>query len=909
MVAAIRIVSGFALRIVRYFFGYYESEQTTGQWIGTGAALLGLKGDVTREHFEAVLCGRAPSGKQLVKPFCSKANVRQGTTNSKPLEQTDTKSQAAKSAKKPHDTQSETEPKRTIRKRKAKRRNALAADQPYHVPKSVSVLAALVPKHRPAIECAVVESVTETLHWFERTVPLARRGKAGVNRIHADLIIAQFLHRLSRDEQPHLHVHNVIAMLARGADGKWCKPDSHLIHLWTPTLGRIFRAFLAYKLEVELGLELIRPVDARGRELTSFEIKGIPQKVLEENSSRRQELLKAAGKQGLLKGPEAAKLRQQAAYKTRKAKRKGVDLNEVYERCREQALKHGITAESLERLIGRAKPLRPEQRKELYRKAFDAAIKKLSNERTHFGERELLVEVVERLQHCGFKGGDLADRVLEDLPRRPELLQLKDAFGERRFTTKQMWKLEERFLKDVDALRKRKGALLSHSQTEKVIREHKHLTIEQKKAVRRLLSRKRAIRVLTGVAGSGKSTALEAVRKGFEDAGYKVIGGALAGVVARDLQSKVGIKSRTVASYVWWLDRPLTQRVQQQAKHHLRMLIRELRGKKTWAYSAAPVKLNARSVLVIDEAGMLASKELAVLTRLVRKAGATLLLIGDSFQLAPIGVGAPFSRLIKDLPSADLTNNIRQQDPVDREAVANLREGKIAEALKSYADRGRLLVADDRTDAMSKLVTTWTEGGGATNPKAHQILVQTRRDAAVINAMCQQARLDAKGCPPGRSLSAGRERYFAGDRILFYKGISSSGILNGDYATVVGVDTVARKLMIRLEKTLTKEERARGLRQVISVPVPSHANDVFCLSYATTTHKLQGATVDHAYLLMGGSLSGKEMAYVQSSRARKTTRLFVDKENAGEGLIELVRSLKRSQAKELAHDLGLQQSR
>jgi conjugative relaxase-like TrwC/TraI family protein len=875
MVATVRTVSGFVERLVRYFVIFYYAAQSAGRWFGKAAEFLGWRGDVTREDLEAGLCGRSATGKQLVKPFrasddhdsetCASAN---GKTN-------------AKTAKR-------------------KRKNALGVDLQFAVPKSLSVLWALRPALRPTIERILRETVCDVLAWVEQTLPLARRGKCGMTRIQADLVAAIFIHLINRAEEPHLHAHSLIMSMVRGCDRKWSKLFTRLLFAWTPTLGRIFRATLAHKLQSELGLELVRPVDSRGREQSWFELNGIPQALIDANSSRRKEVVEAAGPLGRFTGPEAARLRQQAAFDTRADKEPMVDLAQVFDRCERQARELGVNPEALDRLLGRSRPLLPEKRKRLYEEAFQHALDKVTREKAHFRERDVVSAVVERLQHHGFIGTDLADRVMADVPRRPELLPLREYQGEKQFTTTAMWKLEERLFADVDALRRRKGALLTFAQTEAVIRKHRSLSIEQKKAVRRLLSRKRAIRVLTGVAGAGKTMALEALRSGFEQAGYRVIGGALAGIVARELEHKTGIKSRTIASHLHRLDKPLSKRLRDALRHHLRMLVRELLGKKTWKHERP--KLDLKSVLIIDEASMLSTQDVARLVRLVRKARATIILCGDVKQLPAIGAGAPLAKLAKELPRAELNVNQRQIDPEDREAAAALRNGEVRKALQNYLDRGRLVIAEDHADMVSRLVSCWREAGGAARPQDHMILTQTRADARGINRLCQEERLAAQGTPPGRCLKADDDRFYVNDRVLFCQRML--GVENGEFGRVTHIELVRRRLTIRLERERTAEERAKGFGRDVNISVPRTDNELLALAYAATTHKLQGATVNHVYALLGGPMTSQEMAYVQTTRGRVTSHLFVDRQLAGPGLVDLERSLRRSLAKPLAHDLG-----
>ena len=277
-------------------------------------------------------------------------------------------------------------------------------------------------------------------------------------------------------------------------------------------------------------------------------------------------------------------------------------------------------------------------------------------------------------------------------------------------------------------------------------------------------------------------------------------------------------------------------------------------------------------------------------------------------QLPAIGAGTPLKRLAADIGHSHLSTNLRQQDELDRAAVSDLRSGDIEQALANYAARGRLTVETGHFETIERLVDTWTSEGGANQPDRHIVLTQTRSDADTVNRLCQQERLLARDSAPSPSMTFADTRYFEGDRVLFHKADRSKGIENGYFGRVIKVDPSKNELSIRLERERTPKERARGLGQTVTIELSSLQNDALSLGYAATSHKLQGATVDNAYVLLSGPLNSKEMAYVQATRARHATHLFADATTAGKQLERLEKSLKRSNVKQMAHDIGQAQS-
>jgi ATP-dependent exoDNAse (exonuclease V) alpha subunit len=184
--------------------------------------------------------------------------------------------------------------------------------------------------------------------------------------------------------------------------------------------------------------------------------------------------------------------------------------------------------------------------------------------------------------------------------------------------------------------------------------------------------------LVMGVAGSGKTTTLAAVREGFESAGYTVLGTATSGQAAKNLGDGAGIESRTIASLSWRLD------------HNT-------------------LELSDQHVLILDEGAMTSDMDLARLLTAVERSGAKLIVVGDDRQLGAIGPGGALTALAERHPEQlwALTDNLRQTDPSERAALSQLRDGDIAAAVGWYARNGRVHPVPDRRRAVTGMIRAW----------------------------------------------------------------------------------------------------------------------------------------------------------------------------------------------------------
>jgi conjugative relaxase-like TrwC/TraI family protein len=854
----------------QYFLGAGEP---SGIWFGGGAQVLGLTGGVTSRVFRHLLAGLTPDGRGPLAVPRPKI--------------------AAPTGKKQASRRSATKTSNATR--------LPALDLTFSVPKSVSALwAASSPPLRKQIDEAILRAVRATLTLAEAELPLARRGKGGRGQETANVVAALFPHATSRAGEPQRHVHCLVMNAVLRADGSWCALNSRALFRWTRALGPLLRSQLAFELR-GLGFECERAPSAPTERLKTFELQGVPQSLCQQWSSRS-----AAIKQAVL-GNEAtsrwssvsSRAKQRATLSTRGSKEKLPPLAELVQQWRETARRAGLHPEHLQ-----GTSLAPTPSPEAsFEAAWQSTLARVTTDKAHFSQREVVRGIAELLEPCGLTAGWIFRQVKDALSRRQEIIALRNERGEGQYTTTEVWNLEAELLERAERLRIRVGPTLTKQQIDRVIDRNRKLSDDQRHAVRRVLGERGGLRLLAGVAGAGKSYALDAVRQGLERAGYRVIGGALAAVAKEELAAKAKIPSRTVASYLHHLEKQPKAAWRRAAQRGASELLEMLEGR-----NPVRVRLDAKTVLVLDEAGMIDTGTLNRLTKLLEPTGATLLLVGDDRQLPAIAGAAPFRTLRTKFPHAVLKENRRQQDPDDRTAVRDLREGQARAALENYAQRGRLVVGKNRADTIRRLVAQWAEVGGVRRPKECIIFTQTREEAVAINALCQTARRRAGRNSRLQQLSIDGTRYAKGDRILFHEALRTHGIENGYFGTIRRVDVLKRTVTVELDGP-PRRWFAPATPRWKTIPARELKGEVISLGYAATAHKMQSRTTQHGFILLGGVMDSQEMLYVQASRGAASTRLFVDRHSLGKDAEDLVRQVERSAFKRLAHDLGKQRPR
>ena len=172
------------------------------------------------------------------------------------------------------------------------------------------------------------------------------------------------------------------------------------------------------------------------------------------------------------------------------------------------------------------------------------------------------------------------------------------------------------------------------------------------------------------------------------------------------------------------------------------------------------------------------------------------------------------------------------------------------------------------------------------------MLASLNAEVRAINRQCQEERLRA-GAISEEKLSVGGDDIHLRDRVLLTKRERKLGVENGFMGEVVSIDHEKGGLLIRLDQG----------GWPVSLRVEEYGAKNIKLGYASTVHKSQGQTVEHCHVLMGGHMTDLHLGYVQASRCRESTHLFIDQSHAGPDLSEAIRALSRDRSKDLARDI------
>jgi ATP-dependent exoDNAse (exonuclease V) alpha subunit len=363
----------------------------------------------------------------------------------------------------------------------------------------------------------------------------------------------------------------------------------------------------------------------------------------------------------------------------------------------------------------------------------------------------------------------------------------------------------------------------------------------------------RRIEVLVAAAGTGKTTTLAAARDAWDASGIPIVGAALAARAAGELEQTAGIPSTTIATLL----------------------------------AGSGPAIPARGVVVIDEAGMVGTRQLFELIRRTNGARSRLILVGDPHQLPEIAAGGLFRRITDVLPALTLTTNRRQHEAWERAALHELRVGDPATALRAYQAHGRITVHAEHADTRAQLVTDWA--AARADGEAAIMLASRKSDVAALNALARHA-IAETGQLRGAPLAIEERNYRIGDEIICLRNNRGLGLTNGTRGHITEIDRRAKQLEI---VTTERQRHTIPFRYVEA----GHVNH----AYALTIHKAQGLTTENVYALIGDD-AYRELAYTALSRGRTTNRIYATLPNGSEHRTDLDDALRTSRVQRLASD-------
>lgn len=777
------------------YIDYYANSARAGRWAGAGAESLGLRGAVTADQLRSMLHGQHPlTGLPLGRRFGSQRIV--------------------------------------------------AFDVTFSVPKSVSILYALgddarrqavLTAHENAVE-AVCTYLQDHAGWGRRL----NRQAGTIDVVPAKMVMPRFLHRTARPVtdpatrlttmDPQLHTHILVPTWVQRDDGSWGQLYSQPLYREAAAAGTVGQAVLRHSLIELLGI--------RAEVLPNgcFEVEGITQEHRDEFSRRTRQIEELEE----LLGFDSLTGRRLAVIGSRQRKGDAPVSADVFSDWRRRGASVGLDDVTLESVtshtIGRPGGGLDVSTGELLGPtgltAQAATFRRRDVVRavaTHAPQGMTLAGIEERVDAILADATVVVPLLPDPESREPPAVvasRLRARGTELRFSTPEMVALERDMLSLARTRQAGDVAVVSAADLVAAVADQdKVLTGDQRALVEAVCRSGDGVTVVEGPAGTGKTAALAVCRASFERSGYKVVGVSLAARAATELADTAGIDSFTAAFALLSL------------REHA---------------------LPARSVLVVEEAGMIGSRTVWELVAIAARDNAKLVLIGDSGQAQPIDAGAAFRALGDNLGRTELREVVRQEARWEADAVTALRNGRAEAATRAFVEHGRVRVARNAMDRRMQMVADYN----ASHQRGEDVimLARTRHDVARLNALARaNALLD--GQLGDVALRVGDREFRAGDPIICLRNRLRNRLTNGTRGVVMDVDPSRHTLTIRT---------TRGRELLIETRRYAHLD----YAYSLTVHKAQGMTCD-VVLVLGSDFAGRQWTYTALSRARMMALYYI----------------------------------
>ena len=797
-------------------------------------------------------------------------------------------------------------------------RRSAGLDLTFSADKSVSALWAVAdPELRAEIERAHNDAARGAL---EETVlrhcayTRIRNRDGEIEVLPADISAAMFQHGTSRDNDPQLHTHCVIFNAARThRDGKYRALHQHPVYTWMKAAGAVYRNTLAWSLQERLGIRM----EQYGKDGEFTRIAGIPEDLIGHWSKRRAAIIEAAREMGFTvegNAPRAA-----AANKiTRAGKSPDNDPEIRHGRWRGEAEGYVEREALIASLLGKAEEITQEQIRALT-EVLEELPYRLTREEAVFR----LPDIVERVGNAtaGLLNHEAVATSIERVLLSPEVVRLTrppraaegraDMAHTRLYSTRHNLQMELEVRDMAAGMAADAGHSLSAQAIENkvtgLLAAGYPLSEEQITAIRTVTSSGGRVAIIEGAAGSGKTTTLRPIADLYREHGQSIIATAVAWRTAVALGNDVDARPFCVDKL-------------------LRLAAR------------GGIEIDGDTTIIVDEAGMLSTRQAHHILQLSERHGAKIVFAGDTQQQQPVEAG-PGLRLVRDAVGSVRVDRIRRQKadledilvhvhgenpeavrfrtgvmgeqertrivaeyealkdkpvftPWQVAASEALRDGDAASAIAAHHARGRFHIGYDEEKTLTGLVDDWDRYQREHPDKSSVVLARTRAEVRALSYLMRERRFAA--LPDGERpdtdrvtviVSRGTEderttsplEIVRGDRLRIGATHWEKQLFNG---TVVTVDDFkVQRGEAGTEPGVLISARTEDGREVIFRHDEIRdwfGNIRLDHGYALTITSAQGLTVDRTFLL-ADARPARETIYPAATRHREGLDIYVNR--------------------------------
>ena len=788
------------LKATEYYLGADGKSVSSSHWLGEGAKALGLDGVVELAIMEKLAVGKSPLGEALRQNAGEDARVGYDCTWSS--------SKYFGFA------------------------YSIGSDQQR---------ADLLETHHAAVDAGMDFLAGEAR---------VRTGKAGKGpqQETRGLVASRHTHFGSRELEPQIHSHVLVYNIAQGEDGQWRALHADYMCQATRAAGALYRAEHAWQLRQKgYGIIKDRELDADGRETGDvyFKIAGIDQALVDRISTRRQQILEHVKEHG--------GTFDQAALATRKHKDEPTygELVKMWEQSLKKAQQRdpSLKVPSIEELQSKSCSLGETV-------TDDDILKRLHKHESSFTRHDLIERVA--LEYIGQKDAKGVLQEVDDFLKRAQIVELDHHQdhrlkpGEVKYAAQWMLDMEReigaRGRARMDEVHIKVSPDVVAEALEQVQQKNGfQFTQEQIDGVLHQCTETGGTAIISGRAGTGKTTVSEAAVLAWRMNSQEVIGVSTGWDAAKKLEAEAGIPSYSAEKLLWDLDNG-----QQQ--------------------------LTNRHVVVFDEAGMAGTEVVHRLQGYTDAVGAKLVLQGDKHQLQPVSAGNPFDLLTHEVGHMELKDIMRQKALIDRD-LANMHYAHQAEQLISTLDsQGRIhRVGEFRKQAAEKLADEYMAAPDHARDKL--VLGGTNSDVRMLNAAIrdrlkaagelgtEEVSFKAKGGGHWHELKLAerdRVRFTAKDKD------KSLGVVNGFVGVVEKIEPGrqnSHRLTVRLESDIAKQDG-----RVVSFDTADYQS--LTHAYAMTIHKSQGQSKGKVFQLACPEMTDRHLQLVAFTRTKVDFHLY-----------------------------------